>query len=255
LKGLNRHQKAADVYALLDSACGLFDNLSVDIIVGLPGVSEAAWKDMISQIVTWPINHVSLYFLTVHEDTQLYFGVRQNKIILPPDDLVVDLYYWTIETFARAGILQYEISNFAKEGWQSKHNSAYWQRVPYKGFGLGACSFDGVHRIQNEKNLLRYLEGIRNTNSMPFFMETVSESQAWLERIMLGLRQRKGVCIHDLLVSLTEKERDEFVSNADELSKNGLLEQDDGYLRITPAGLSVANEVMVKLSCIDMTEK
>ena len=104
LKKLNRHQKAQDVFDLLEAASPLFDNLSVDIIVGLPGVSADNWKELIRTIVTWPIAHVSMYFLTVHEDTQLYFGIARKQIVLPADDEVVDLYYWTIEQFAAGGV-------------------------------------------------------------------------------------------------------------------------------------------------------
>ncbi|MBA2306800.1 coproporphyrinogen III oxidase family protein, partial [Candidatus Dependentiae bacterium] len=110
LKSLNRHQKAADVYALVEAGSALFNNISVDLIIGLPGVSPEEWKRLISIVCSWPISHVSMYFLTVHEDTQLYFGVQRNTIVLPPEDEVVDLYRWTIERFAEAGIQQYEIS-------------------------------------------------------------------------------------------------------------------------------------------------
>ena len=116
------------------------------------------WKQMIETMVTWPIKHVSMYFLTVHEDTQLYFGVQQKKVNLPSDDEVVDLYYWTIEKFAQHGLssMRFQI---LRAGWESRHNTVYWQRKPYKAFGLGACSFDGRSRFQNEKNLLKYMNG------------------------------------------------------------------------------------------------
>ena len=251
LKGLNRHQKASDVYALLDEAQLLFDNLSIDLILGLPGIGPAEWKELITEVVTWPIKHVSMYFLTVHEDTQLYFGIMAKKINLPADDEVVDLYYWTIEQFEKAGLKQYEISNFARPGWESRHNSIYWQRKPYKGFGLGACSFDGLVRKQNNRNLLQYLNGIRNNNNIPFFSEELTEKQVWLEKVMLGLRQRKGLLIDDILEPLKEREKEEFWKRTDELVQAQRLSSDNKRIALTPAGLSVANEVIVKLSCIE----
>lgn len=251
LKKLNRHQKASDVYALLQAAPSLFDNLSVDLIVGLPGVGVEHWKEMIEAVVTWPIKHVSMYFLTVHEDTQLYFGIQQKKVQLPTDDEVVDLYYWTIDTFARHGIAQYEISNFARPGWESQHNSVYWQRKPYKAFGLGACSFDGTSRFQNEKNLLKYINGISNNDTITLFTEKLSEKQAWLERLMLGLRQLKGVLVPEVLESLSDEEKKEFFNRIDELVSARLMARTDERIALTPAGLSVANEIVVKLLCID----
>ncbi len=251
LKNLNRHQRVVDVVNLLETARRLFDNLSVDLIVGLPGISAHEWKEMIQTIVTWPIKHVSMYFLTVHEDTQLYFGVVQKKVQLPPDDEVVDLYYWTIEKFASHGIMQYELSNFARPGWESAHNTVYWQRKPYKAFGLGACSFDGTSRFQNEKNLLKYINGIRNNDTILLFSETLTEKQAWLECLMLGLRQLKGVLVPEVLASLSNEEKKEFFNRLDELVAARLMAWTDERIALTPAGLSVANEIVVKLACID----
>lgn len=251
LRKLNRHQKAADVVALLDSASQLFENLSVDIIAGLPGVTPDQWKTMIHTLLTWPIKHVSLYFLTVHEDTQLYFGVAKKAILLPKDDEVVDLYLWTIEQFKEAGILQYEISNFSRPGWQSKHNSVYWQRKPYKGFGLGACSFDGAVREQNEKNLTKYMQNVSNREAITVFSETLTDAQQKLEEFMLGLRQIKGVILDDVYKTLSIKEKGVFRTRVQDLEAANLIACQDGRLTLTPTGFAVANEIIVKLSCVD----
>lgn len=251
LRKLNRHQKASDVTSLLDMAVPLFENLSVDIIVGLPGVTSEQWKEMIATLLTWPIKHVSLYFLTVHEDTQLYFGVARKTIVLPHDDEIVDLYLWTIEQFAAAGIEQYEISNFARPGWESQHNRVYWERKPYKGFGLGACSFDGGVRDQNEKNLTKYVQNVSNNGNITVFAETLTEKQRWLEELMLGLRQVKGVLLDDVCKTLSIKEKQEFNRKKEELEAAQLIFCRDERIALTPGGLSVANEVIVKLSCID----
>ncbi len=91
------------------------------------------------------------------------------------------------------GLHQYEISNFASEGYHSRHNSVYWDRKPYKGFGLGACSFDGKSRFQNQKNLMKYMNDIDTGNDVTVFSETLTENQVYLERIMLGLRRAQGL--------------------------------------------------------------
>lgn len=248
LKGLNRHQSATDVYALLHDAQDMFDNLSVDLIVGLPGISAEEWKAFVEQVVTWPIKHVSMYFLTVHEDTPLYFGVKQQKIILPTDDTVVDLYYWTIERFNKAGLYQYEISNFARTGYESRHNSVYWQRKAYKGLGLGACSFDGKSRFQSQKNLTNYMQGVAINGDITIFQETLTDTQAWLEMLMLGLRQIKGVKLDAITQPLKQEESERFLGVVQELLQAQLVQITNGYLALKPSGLAVVNEVIVQLS-------
>ncbi len=99
LHNLNRHQTKKDVDFLLTHAPDVIQNISVDFIIGLPGVSETEWKQAIQEVVTWPIKHISMYFLMVHENTPLYFRVKTNKVSLPKDDRIVDLYHWTREIF------------------------------------------------------------------------------------------------------------------------------------------------------------
>jgi oxygen-independent coproporphyrinogen III oxidase len=250
LKSLNRHQKFEDVISLLENARHIFSNISVDLIVGLPGVSNEEWRDLVNQVISWPITHVSLYFLTVHEDTPLYFGVKQNKIQLPSDDTVVELYAWTREQFERAGLFQYEISNFARPGFESKHNMAYWQRQPYKGVGLGACSFDGQARLQNEKNLLNYLDCIDKNKSVTISHEILTTKQVWLEKLMLGLRQAAGIPLHTITPELTSNEARNLKQVINMLAEGNLVMQEGDMLTLTPAGLAVSNEIIVKLSHI-----
>ena len=247
LKQLNRHQSVSDVFDLLDRAKNIFDNISVDLIVGLPGISSDDWKETLRSVVTWPIKHVSIYFLTVHEDTPLYFGVKQKKILLPKDNQVVDLYYWSIDFLKENGFNQYEISNFAKLGYESKHNSAYWNRVPYKAFGLGACSFDGNSRFQNEKNLTKYMDGIKTLNGVTSFSEKLTQEQMWVERLMLGMRKISGMKLADMLDGLEQEKHDQFLNKLSFLEKEDLLLIQDGIVKLTRSGLSLENEIVLRL--------
>jgi len=248
LHKLNRHQSASDVYFLLEQASKQFDNISVDIIIGLPGVSKSDWSQMIDKLVDWPIKHVSMYFLTIHENTMLYRGVIEGKVQLPLDDDVVDLYYWTVDRLKKAGFEQYEVSNFAKSGFASKHNQAYWDRVPYRGFGVGACSFDGSKRYQNDKNLLKYLKNTSDSCEATVFCEQLDFKQAWLEQLMLGMRRSRGIVIDDLLKFLNKQQVAHFNHQLDLLVQAQFLRVADGCLYLTPKGLSVENEIVVKLS-------
>lgn len=248
LKGLNRHQSARDVLPLLEQASPLFESLSVDLIVGLPGVDADEWRSMVNQIVQWPIQHISVYFLTVHEDTPLYFKVKKKEVTLTPDDDLVDLYTWTRHTLVEHGFGQYEISNFAKPGHQSRHNTVYWQRKPYKAFGLGACSFDGTIRTQNEKNLMRYLQAAEKKESVQASWEALTRQQIHLEKVMLGLRQSTGVVCKDILDGLTADEHRQITDRIASLMHAGLIKDVDGYLILTSEGISVENGIASHLS-------
>lgn len=248
LQKLNRHQSAEQVREVLDFASMHFDNLSVDFILGLPDVSFKEWQELLHEAVKWPIKHMSVYFLMVHEDTPLYFGVKKKTISLPVDDEVVDAYYWTVDFLAQHGFEQYEISNFAKSGYQSRHNSMYWDRKPYKAFGIGACEFDGTTRFQNQKNLKEYMSSIEQAKEVTVFSETLTPEQIYLEKIMLGLRRTQGVTLAYLSENLTNKQRDHIAQRVVWLKENDFIVQKNEALKLTPKGLAVENDIIVKLS-------
>ncbi len=248
LKKLNRLQKASDVYLLLDKAPDYFDNISVDVILGLPGVSTAEWKNLLAEIVTWKISHISMYVLEVHDSTPLYFNIASKKVVLPCDDDVVDLYYWSRKFLAQHGFNQYEVSSFARTGRESRHNSMYWERKPYRGFGLGACSFDGTARLQNEKNLMKYLESLELDTYKPVFAEVITKEQVYAEKIMLGLRRMQGVVWSEVSQNLTEEQKNALLIKIDALKEKKLVAENDGRLQLTPAGLIVENEIITRLS-------
>ncbi len=247
LKKLNRHQKISDVLSLLDAASGYFNNISVDIIVGLPGVTAADWRDLLAQLVTWPITHVSLYFLQVHEETALYFNVAKKRVTLPPDEETVELYYWSRDFLQQAGFMQYELSAFARPGYEAKHNSVYWDRKPYKGFGIGACSYDGAARFQNEKNLFTYLEHMNQNKDVTIVAEGLTGEQIRLENLMLGLRRSKGVAWEVIIEGMSATEQELLRSRVAELVKQDFLIDQNGRLNLTPQGLVVENEVVSQL--------
>lgn len=243
LTALNRHQTADQVYKALASTSHLFENISIDLILGLPGITTAEWQELIAQALLWPIKHISIYFLTVHENTPLYFKVQSNQITLPLDDDIVALYEWTCATLAAAGFMQYELSNFAQPGFESRHNTAYWERVPYKGFGIGACSFDGARRFQNEKNIMRYMELCEQNAPCITFTEALTEQQQWLEYIMLNLRRPMGVSLAHIKPILDKK----WSTTIELLVRNGYIEYYHNNIRLTRRGLTVENEVLAQL--------
>lgn len=248
LQALNRQQTADQVYRLLSCAPSIFSNISVDLILGLPGVSDEQWKQLVRTVVTWPITHVSVYFLTIHEHTQLYFKVKANRVTLPSDETMVSLYYWTIDELGAHGFMQYELSNFAKPGYESRHNKVYWDRKPYKAFGLGASSFDGQHRFQNEKSLMRYIESIEQDKEATSFYETITPQQAHLEKLMLGLRRATGVSLKSAEEDLSAVQCVQFKKKVEMLKKAELLYEQNDRLFLTRRGLVVENELLMQLT-------
>jgi oxygen-independent coproporphyrinogen-3 oxidase len=247
LKKLNRHQSIDDVHRVLAWAHGLFDNVSVDFILGLPDVSEADWKAMFEAAVMWPINHISVYFLTVHENTPLYFRVKQQLVELPCDNETVDLYHWTREILVQNNFKQYEVSSFARPGYESVHNRAYWNRKPFKGFGLGAWSFDGTARFENEKNLLMYMKTAQEGGNTAAVYEALTVDQVRLEKIMLGIRQIKGVLLEDIMNDLSKNGQERLWASISLLQEQGFISMSDNRIVITPRGLSVENMIAQKL--------
>lgn len=246
---LNRRQRTLDVFTAAKLIPKYFDNFSFDFIIGLPGVSESAWKFTIEQTLRWPLQHVSIYFLTVHEKTPLYFKVASGKTTLPDDDTIIALYTWTMSALAKAGFEQYEISNFARPGFASAHNKGYWDYKLYKGFGVGASSFDGSRRYTNEKNLTRYLQAIENNGIQHLeSCETLSNEQQKMEQWMLGLRQKKGLFLDTMMTYLAkEADKQKFLNAVKALNDERLIDVHNGILSLTTKGMILENEVLLKL--------
>jgi oxygen-independent coproporphyrinogen-3 oxidase len=223
-------------------------NLSVDLILGLPDVTPAMWEYTIEQAIGWPIKHLSMYFLTIHEKTPLYFNVERGAVTLPDENYIVDLYEYTVKKLATAGIMQYEISNFAKNAYDSLHNKAYWLRKPYKGFGVGASSFDGSGRYINTNNLVSYLKSLQNNDCIvPCTSEILTRKQAQLEHLMLSLRQKTGLNLHSMVYLFDDNKLAALKSQLPVLEKAGLINIINDHVYLTIKGMVLENEVVLRL--------
>ena len=169
------------------------------------------------------------------------------------DDAMVHRYEKTVSFLEHHGFAQYEVSNFAKPGYQSIHNQAYWNRKVYKGFGLGAASFDGKNRLVNEKNLTSYIdywsEG-KNINikvkSAPQ-AEMIDPEKEKLEVVMLGLRQKKGMDLHRVIYYVNPQEKADFYRKIQALQERLLVEIEGDILRLTVKGMALENEIVIHL--------
>lgn len=248
LARLNRHQKADQVRALVTMLAGSIRSLSVDLIIGLPGVSEDSWKSMVQEVVTWPINHLSVYFLSVHDTTPLYFRLKRHEFTLPPEDSLVDLYHWTVAMLKEHGFYQYEVSSFAQPGHESLHNQIYWHRKPYKGIGVGACSFDGNHRFQTTKNLMEYIEAQRQGQDRYCVTEKLTESDVRAEAIMLAIRTKKGVPIETVMSGVTVHQELLIKDRICQLEQKNYILVSEGRIYLQPAAFALEHEVAVLLT-------
>jgi oxygen-independent coproporphyrinogen-3 oxidase len=247
LQNLNRHQSNQQVRELLESASRYYDNISVDLILGLPGVTEAQWKQLITSLGNWPISHVSVYFLTVHEGTALAYRLQSNELLLPSDDTMVDLYLWTIEALERQGLFQYEISNFARDGKRSQHNSNYWNRTPFRGLGVGAWSFDGKFRFSNVRTIEEYLRRMEQGQDPVEIKEELTDEQSWTETVMLALRQRAGIAKKNLFQWVSGERETQLQELLEQLCATGRMVVHEEQYQLTSAGLAMANEIIVRL--------
>jgi oxygen-independent coproporphyrinogen-3 oxidase len=184
----------------------------------------------------------------VHENTALYFKIKTNQINLPHDEESMALYRWTCDHLNQHNFKQYELSNFAIPGYESQHNQAYWDRVPYKGFGIGACSFDGKRRFCNEKDIKKYLDAMQNGENITEYYEELDETQAVLEHIMLNLRRPRGVRIRDIMDGMWRNKCNDAYELINQLEEQNFVERCGvTHLRLTSKGLVVENEVVAQL--------
>lgn len=244
---VNRHQKVKEVLWLLATIFSYIKNVSVDIILGLPGVSEKDWKEMLTALVSYPITHISMYILEIHDTTQLFYKLQKKELNLPHEEETIALFYWSCEFLKNAGFDQYEISNFSRQPYYSRHNTAYWEQKPFKGFGLGAWSFDGEQRLANEKNLMLYIKKAEEKKSVEIEVETISENQKRIETIMLGLRRKDGVWYDMVIAGNDEEKRSKEAKIAKLIEEGFMIKTPDGRLILTIRGLIVENRIVSEI--------
>ncbi|KKR96447.1 MAG: Coproporphyrinogen III oxidase [candidate division TM6 bacterium GW2011_GWE2_41_16] len=251
---LNRHHTRADVERALELLAGSFSSVSIDLMIGLPGSTMQQWKETLRTVVTWPIQHLSIYFLTLHNKTPFVYQLKSgvDKALRPTSQgMNISMYRWAADFLATVGFERYEVSNFAKKGYQSSHNKAYWDRKRYYGFGLGACSFDGQVRTRNHANLSCYFDAITSGKEPIEFSEQLTLLQHVSERIMLSLRQAHGVDLQSIFVEVSPQSVLMLTDLATQLCRSGLALMQDERLVLTSRGYALEHEISVRLvQCI-----
>lgn len=241
LKLLARGHDAADArntFTMLRAAG--FNNVSFDLIAGLPGQTSAQWRRNLDEAIALSPEHISLYLLEIHQGTPLAEQVRSGRQPKPDDELAAEMYESMLDRLALAGYEQYEISNFSRPGFESCHNSKYWTLDPVFGFGVSAHSFDGMQRYANERNTEKYIGMIRETGSAEVMREDTNLES---EFIFLGLRLQSGIDLDRFSIRFGYDLIDRYATEINGMIENGLVEITVGRLRLTRKGKLFSNEV------------
>lgn len=194
LKKIGRIHTAEQVFQCVEDARDAgFENISIDLIFRLPTQTLADFQDSLRQALSLDLPHYSIYALILENKTIFYNLMRKGKLPLPSEDEEADMYALAMETMAQAGREQYEISNYAKPGFQSRHNLTYWQNGSYFGFGAGAHGYMAGSRYNNHGPIQHYLEPLRQGESPIFHQSELTQKEKVEEELMLGMRTMSGV--------------------------------------------------------------
>ena len=223
-----------------------FDNLSLDLIYGLPGQSMDRWQANVEAAIALEPEHLSCYGLKVEQGTPLATRVANGEQ-MPDDDLQADMYLWAVDRLAEAGYAQYEISNFAREGRESRHNLKYWLMHPYIGFGPGAHSDFGTRRYSFVRDLDAYMDGFRNGKPILDENELIPQRERGSEYLMLRLRLTRGIeeweYRSNYFMDFTPIE-----SRLQQFAEKGWAEKtEEGRWHLTPRGFLVSNALICEL--------
>jgi oxygen-independent coproporphyrinogen-3 oxidase len=235
LKLMNRAHNSAEAIKCLEFATKYFDNISLDLIYGIPGMSNEKWKQNIETALSFGIPHISSYALTVEPKTALNKLIQTGKIAQPKDEVAEEHFQILVETLELNGFVHYELSNFGKENYFSKNNSAYWLGKKYIGIGPSAHSYDGISRSWNVSNNSIYLKSLEE-NKLPNEIEILSKSDRYNEYIMTGLRTIWGVSLDRIEKEFGNEYLDYLQGQAQKFIKDDLLFVANNILKPTQKG-------------------
>ena len=224
-----------------------FNNISVDLIFGLPNQTISMWEKTLDEILKLKPNHISCYSLKVEENTPFFKLQKEGKLILPSEEVEREMYHLCINKLRDNGYNQYEISNFSLPGFESKHNLVYWKRKDYLGLGLNAASCIENTRFSNEVDINKYIDKINNNENVVIFNEELDEKEILKEKIMLNLRLNEGLNLNEILVKLNKDEQENFLTNVNYLMDLGLISKEENKIKLTVKGIDVSNQIFIKL--------
>nr|WP_315165182.1 radical SAM family heme chaperone HemW [uncultured Flavobacterium sp.] len=235
LQLMNRAHNSAEAKKCLEEATKYFDNISLDLIYGIPRMSNEKWKQNIETALSFGIPHISSYALTVEPKTALNKLIQTGKIAAPKDEVAQEHFSILVEMLEANGFIHYELSNFGKENYFSKNNSAYWLGKKYIGIGPSAHSYDGVSRSWNVSNNSLYLKSIKE-DKLPNEIEILSTADRYNEYVMTGLRTIWGVSLDRIKTEFGDEYLDYLNKQVQKFLNDDLVFIENNILKPTPKG-------------------
>lgn len=219
-------------------------NFSTDIMLGLPSQNMEDVKNTVAAVMGLNVPHISAYGLKLEEGTELYDMVKDRSLTLPDDDTSADMYEYVLNGLKKYGIYRYEVSNFAKKGYECRHNINYWERGEYFGFGAAAHSFTDNVRTGNIEGIKAYITAAENNLSTASFAQEINQKDAEFEYIMLNLRMESGINLYNFQTLFNE----DFILKYEKIIKKlkDLLITDSGCIKASDKGFMVLNSILTE---------
>ena len=250
LKLMNRIHNVNQAKSILEKSIKIFKNVTIDLIYGIPKMDNNRWKENIKIALDFGIPHISAYALTVESKTALEKFIVKGKIPPINEEQSYEQFFILKEILEKEQFIHYELSNFGKEGFFSKNNTAYWEQKNYMGIGPSAHSYNGRERRWNISNNIKYIQSI-NQNILPSQKEILSLTNKYNELIMIGLRTRKGVSLTQVKETIGEKYFLYLMKESSKYIKNNTLILENNFIKISKNSLFLSDGVSSDLFYID----
>lgn len=253
LQLMNRAHNSTEALQSIKLAKNKFDNISIDLIYGIPGMSAKRWTENLETAMELDVPHISAYALTVEPKTALHKFIEKGKIKPVEEEVAKQHFDMLVEILPQAGLEHYEFSNFGKKGCFSQNNLAYWLGKKYVGIGPSAHSYDGAQRSWNIANNIKYIQAIQR-NELPKEVERLSETDKYNEMVMTRLRIREGIFLPEMEEKFGADKKTYLLKEAESFLKKGLLILKDNFLSIGPKGKFLSDGIAAGLFFVDPDE-
>lgn len=251
LKLMNRAHNVEEAKSCLEIAIQYFDNISIDLIYGIPEMSNEKWLQNIETALSFKVPHISSYALTVEPKTALHSFIQKGIIPQPDDEVAQEHFQILVDKLSENEFIHYELSNFGKENYFSKNNSSYWLGKKYIGIGPSAHSYDGKNRGWNVSNNSLYIKSIQE-NKLPIEIETLTKTDRYNEYVMTGLRTIWGVSLNKIEQEFGETYLNYLNQQAAKFIEDHLLFIDDNILRTTKKGKFLSDGIASDLFLLNL---
>jgi oxygen-independent coproporphyrinogen-3 oxidase len=245
LKKIGRIHNSTEALEAIDRAKNTgFENINSDIMFNIPGQTVYDIEDAVTKIIEKGVKHISFYSLKLEKGTPMYSLEKNKKIIMPDEDIEREMYYAGRNVMGKNNLFQYEISNFAVNGFECRHNLKYWNQDEYIGLGPSAHSFMDNIRYSNPSDLKYYCDNINSSKFERIIHEKLEKNDLMFEYIMLRLRLTEGLNINEFNYKFSQEFKEMYKTKINFLMKNNLLEINNDFIRLTNKGMDISNYVI-----------